>query len=190
MDALKVLIVYGASNGATTDTAGAIAQMFRDEGHSVTLVNAEQGPVASITGYDLVVVGSGIQKGQWANGPEQFLQQFQGELRTMKVVLFVSSAMQAIYARENNLAEMASTVDQYLQSKVKTYGLSPISLAVLGGIFPYDMAEVVAQKPAESIWQKFEEAGFEKVDGGYDTRDWMMIEVWALDLIDKVQGVS
>ena len=187
---MNVLIVYGTRYGATSDTAGAIAQMFRDAGHTVQVVDAEKGQVDTVVGYDLVMVGSGIRMGKWTKGPEQFLKRYQRELQSMKVALFVSSAMQAIYAHEGNLAEMAKATDQYLKAKSDKYGLSPISLAVVGGIFPYDTMGLVTRKTVGQMWRKFEEAGFEKVKGVYDTRDWMVIEVWVQDLIDKVQGIS
>lgn len=186
---MKSLIVYGTRYGATADTAAKIAKMMQDEGHSVRLVDAEKEEVETVKEYDLVLVGSGIRMGKWTKGPEQFLQRFQTDLRSRKVALFVSSAMQAIFAYENNLEEMAKAVKEYLQVKADKYGLRPISLAVLGGVFPYDDMGWMMKKTVGQMWRKFEEAGFQKVEGTYDTRDWMTIEVWVLDLIDKVLGV-
>ena len=187
---MQVLMVYGALSGATADTVATMAQMFRDAGHTVRVVDAEQDPVDGVAGDDLVIVGSGIHMGKWATGPEQFLRRFQRNLQSMKVSLFVSSAMQAIYAHEGNLEEMANATDQYLKTKAGMYGLSPLSLAVLGGIFPDDAGEVLIQKSSGEMGRRFEDAGFENKDGTYDTRDWWMIEVWVQDLIDKVQGIS
>jgi menaquinone-dependent protoporphyrinogen oxidase len=187
---MRVLMVYGTRYGATGDTIAAIAKMFREAEHMVQVVDAEKDQVETVEGYDLVIVGSGIRMGKWTKGPDQFLQKFRHELQSMKVVLFVSSAMQAIYAHENDLEEMAKATDQYLKDQAKKYGLSPISMAVLGGIFPYDTMGFVMKKTLGQMWRKFEEAGFEKQDGSYDTRDWWMIEVWVQDLMDKVQGIT
>ncbi len=77
---MQVLMVYGAQDGATADTVATMARMFHDAGHTVRVVDAEQDQVDGVTGDDLVIVGSGIHRGKWATGPEQFLRRFQRDL--------------------------------------------------------------------------------------------------------------
>jgi len=86
----KALIVYGTRYGATASTSEEIANILRQEGLEVRVVNAKQEKIRDITEYVLVVVGSGIQMRRWTSEPEDFLKSFQKELTKKKVVLFVS----------------------------------------------------------------------------------------------------
>jgi len=40
------------------------------------------------------------------------------------------------------------------------------------------------------LWRKFEEAGFEKKDGIYDTRDWEAIRNWTKELAHKALSIK
>ena len=43
----------------------------------------------------------------------------------------------------------------------------------------------MTRKTFGQLWRKFEEAGFEKKDGVYDTRDWESIRKWIKELAHK-----
>ena len=57
----KALIVYGTRYGATASTSEDIAEVLRQEGLDVNVVNLKDDKVKDITNYGLVIVGSGIQ---------------------------------------------------------------------------------------------------------------------------------
>ena len=58
---VKALIVYGTRYGATEMTSEEIADVFRQEGLDVKVVNLKNDKVKDIAEYELVTVGSGIQ---------------------------------------------------------------------------------------------------------------------------------
>ena len=60
-------------------------------------------------------------------------------------------------------------------------------LGLFGGILDYNKMGWMAQKTAGQLWRKMEEAGFEKKDGIYDTRDFEAIRSWAKELAQKVR---
>ena len=76
----KALIVYGTRYGAAASTAEEIARVLHQEGLDVRVVNAKEERVKSITEYDLIIVGSGIQIHKWTGEPEKFLKDFRKEL--------------------------------------------------------------------------------------------------------------
>jgi menaquinone-dependent protoporphyrinogen oxidase len=86
---MKALLVYGTRYGATADTSEIIADVLRQEGFEVRVVDAKKGKVQSISEFELVIVGSGIKFGRWTKEPERFLGKFQKELSKKKVALFV-----------------------------------------------------------------------------------------------------
>jgi menaquinone-dependent protoporphyrinogen IX oxidase len=66
--------------------------------------------------------------------------------------------------------------------------LNAIAMAVFGGVFPYDTLGWMERKTVGHLWRKYEEVGFEKTNGVYDTRDWDAIRNWAADLARTVRA--
>jgi menaquinone-dependent protoporphyrinogen oxidase len=136
--AKKVLIVYGTRYGATETTSGEIAKVLQGEGLEVKAVNAKKEKIKDISGYDLIIVGSGMQMGKWTGEPENFLNQFQKELANKKTAIFVSSAAQALIEYEKKTEEVEQNRKLYLEDKAAKYNLSPISMAIFGGVWDYN----------------------------------------------------
>jgi menaquinone-dependent protoporphyrinogen oxidase len=185
---MNTLIVYGTRYGATAGTAEKIAKVLREEGFDVTDVDAKKEKVKDISDYKLIIIGSGMKIGSWTKEPEQFMKKYQQELTKKQVAIFISSAIQAVYEYEGNTEEMKKVWKKHLEEKAGKYSLNPIALAIFGGVFPYDDMGWMTKKTVGQLWRKFEEAGFEKVNGTYDTRDWAAIWAWTKELAKKVRA--
>ena len=179
---MKALVVYGTRYGATAGTSEEIAKVLRGEGFNVRVVNAKEEKVDDISGYELIIVGSGMKIDRWTKEPEKFLKKFKKDLTKKKVAVFVSSAVQAIYEYEGNTEAMERAFKKYLEEKAERYSFDPIATAIFGGVFPYDKMGWMEQKTVGQLWRKFEEAGFKKKNGVYDTRDWDAIRNWTKEL--------
>ncbi len=184
---MKALIVYGTRYGATASTSEQIAKVLGEEGFDVHVVNAKEENVDTVSEYDLVIVGSGMKIGRWTKEPESFLKKFKKDLMTKKVALFVSFAIQTIYVHEGDSKRLERSQKKYLDEKAEKYSLSPIAMTIFGGVFDYDNMGWMTKKTVGQLWRKFEEAGYEKKDGMYDTRDWDVIRKWTKDLATKVR---
>ncbi len=185
---MNALIVYGTRYGATAGTSDEIAKILREEGFDVRVLDVKKEKVKDISEYDLIIVGSGMKIGRWTKEPERFLEKFQNELKMKKVVIFISSAIQAVYEYEGNTEEMEKAWKKNLEEKADKYSLNPIVMAIFGGVFPYDDMGWMTKKTVGQLWRKFEEAGFEKKDGTYDTRDWDAIRTWTNELAKKARA--
>jgi menaquinone-dependent protoporphyrinogen oxidase len=185
---MKALIVYGTRYGATSGTSKQIAKTLNEEGFDTHVVNAKEEKIDSITEYDLVIVGSGMKIDRWTKEPESFLKKFKKDLMKMKVALFVSSAMQALYLHEENTEAMERAKKKYLEEKAEKYSLNPVAMAIFGGVLDYDNMGWMTKKTVGQLWRKFEEAGYEKKDGKYDTRDWDVIQKWTKELVSKIKS--
>jgi menaquinone-dependent protoporphyrinogen oxidase len=130
---MNALIVYGTRYGATASTSKEIAKVLRDEGFNVRVVNAKNERVEDISEYELIIVGSGMKINRWTKEPEQFLNKFERELQHKKVVIFVSSATNAIYQHEGNTEELEKAQNKYLDEKADKYSLKPIAMTIFGG---------------------------------------------------------
>ena len=194
----KALIVYGTRFGATTGTSEEIANVLRNEGLDVRVVNVKKEKIKDISGYDLIIVGSGMMINRWTGEPEKFLKKFQKELANKRVALFVSSGAQALIEYEGKFEEFhfggKTTVltgdeatgrarKKYLEEKAAKYNLQPFALGLFGGIWDFNHMPWWSGKAMEATRPKLEAAGFKEVKPGvYDTRDWNAIRSWAKEL--------
>jgi len=185
---MKALIVYGTRYGASAGTSEEIAKVLRDEGFDVRLVNAKEEKVNDISEYELIIVGSGMKIDRWTKEPENFLNKFKKDLSKKKVAFFVSSGVQAIYQYEGNSEAMERANKKYLEDKAEKYSLNLIAMVIFGGVFPYNDMGWIERKTVGQLWRKYEEAGFKKQNGIYDTRDWDAIRKWTLELGRKVRA--
>ena len=183
---MKTLLVYGTRYGATAGTSEEIAKVLREEGFNVRVVDAKEEKVDDISEYELIIVGSGMKIDRWTKEPETFLNKFKKELTRKKVAVFVSSGIQAIHEYEENAEAMGRAWKKYLEDKAEKHSLNFIAKAIFGGIFPYNKMGWMERKTVGQLWRKYEEAGFEKKNGVYDTRDWDAIRNWTKDLARKV----
>ena len=184
----KVLIVYGTRYGATASTSEEIANILRQEGLEVRVVNAKQEKIKDIAEYDLVIVGSGIQIRRWTSEPEEFLKRFQKELATKKVALFVSCGAGCQALNEGKPDVIARARGKYLEEKASKYNLQPIALGLFSGVYNYNKVPWWAKKALQAERPKIEATYKETQHGVYDTRDLDAIRSWAKELSQEVHS--
>ncbi|MDD5288894.1 MAG: flavodoxin domain-containing protein [Dehalococcoidales bacterium] len=198
----KALIVYGTRFGATASTSEEIGNALRSEGFDVKIVNAKKEQVSDISGYDLIIVGSGMMIHRWTKEPEKFLMKYQKELAKKKVALFVSSGAQVLIEHDKKFEDfqfggktttitgdeaIGMTRKKYLEEKAAKYSLQPIAMAVFGGVYDYHHMPWWSGKAMEAAKPQLHAAGIkESKPGFYDTRDWNAIRSWAKELAQSV----
>jgi len=178
---VRALVVYGTRYGATADTSEVIAEVLRQEGFEVTVINAKDDKLRSISEFELIVVGSGIRMGRWTKEPEKFLEKFQQELSHKKLALFVCcSSAHPLTKGEEKTKEIEDARIKYLEEKAGKYNLHPIALGLFGGVYDFNKMGWFFRKTMSSVKPQLEEAGFKETEEGrYDTRDLNAIRHWA-----------
>ena len=186
----KALIVYGTRYGATAMTSEEIADVFRQEGLDVRVVNLKDEKVKDINDYELVVVGSGIRIGKWTKEPQKFIKKFRKELANKKVALFVCcGAARPIDEEGKDKTKMQETKTKYLDEKAAKYNLQPVALGFFGGVYNFNRVSRLFRAFMASIKPQLEEAGVPETEPGlYDTRDINAIRSWAKEVAQKVQS--
>ena len=180
----NALIVYGTRYGTAASTSEEIAKRLRQIGLDVRrVVNTKEEKVKQLTGYDLVIVGSGIQINRWTSEPEGFLKKYQKELASKKLALFVCCGS----ATNKDKPEAAEKARQkYLEEKAIKYNLRPIAMSLFGGVYNYNNVPWYAKKAMEMDRPRVAVAYRETETGVYDTRDWNAIRVWTEELAKKL----
>ena len=158
----RVLIAYGSKHGSTRETSEAIGQMLRDRGFEVDVVAA--GEVASLGGYDGVVVGGAIYTGRWHADSRGFIKRFGSELAELPVAIF---AMGPKTLEPDDVASAREALDLALR-RLPEVGAKPT--AIFGGVidptklhFPFNRLE-----PS-------------------DARDWDAIRQFAADAAERMR---
>lgn len=178
---VKALVIYGTRYGATANTSEIIAEVLRQEGFEVRVINAKDDKLQSISEYELIVVGSGIQMGRWTTEPEKFLKKFQKELSHKKLALFVCcGSAHPLTKGEEMTKEIEDARRKYLEEKAAKYNLHPIALGLFGGVYDFNKMSWFFRKTMSAVKPQLEEAGFKETEAGrYDTRDLNTIRSWA-----------
>ncbi len=180
----KALIVYGTRYGATANTAEVIADTLRQEDYEVRIVDAKKEKVQSISEFDLIIVGSGIQMGKWTGEPEDFLKKHQKELTTKKLALFVScGGANPLSEGEQKKKELDDAKRKYLEDKSIEFKVTPIALGFFGGCYDFNKMSWFFRKTLSSIKPKLDNAGYKETKVGlYDLRDLDAIREWAKEI--------
>ena len=183
----KALIIYGTRYGASAQTSEIVAETLRQEGFEVKVVDAKKEKVQSISEFDLIIVGSGIQMGKWTKEPEEFLKKYNNELSKKKVALFVScGSANPLSEGEQKTREMDDAKKKYLEEKSDEYNVVPVSLGFFGGCYDFNKMSWFFKKTLSSIRPKLEGAGYKESKAGvYDLRDIESIRGWARDVAKK-----
>lgn len=83
---MKVFITYATRYGATATVAGWIAERLMYEGWETT--REEAAKASSVTGYDLVVMGSGVYSHALLPEMDSFIKQNADQLKKLPVAFF------------------------------------------------------------------------------------------------------
>jgi len=155
-----------------------MSQTARELGVQVDVVNLDEDtPFPEPEEYDLVIIGSGIRAGQWKKEPLEYIEQKMSSLSKTKVALFVVSG----YA--GNPEKVAEAQAEYLDSMPEKYpGLSPISTALIGGVFEFKKYNLVIRALVKNIVKSQMSPG-EEIPEKIDFRDWDMIRDWIKELV-------
>ena len=174
----KVLICYGTRYGTTTEVVQEMSNTARELGVQVDVVHLEKGtPFPEPEEYDLVIIGSGIQAGQWTKRPLKYIEEKLDSLSKTRVALFVVSG----YA--GNPDKVAEAQADYLDSISEKYpGLNPFSTALIGGMFEFKRYNLVIRALVKSIVEGQMSLG-EELPEKLDFRDWDMIRDWIKQIV-------
>jgi menaquinone-dependent protoporphyrinogen oxidase len=179
----KALVVYGTRYGATANTSEVIADTLRQVGYEVKIVDAKKEKVQSISEFDLIIVGSGIQMGKWTSEPENFIKKHQKELANKKLALFVSCGRaNPLSEGEKRTQEYNNGRQKYLEEKATELNLKPVALGYFGGCYNFGKMSWFFKKTLSAIRPKLESAGYKESSNGYDLRDLNEIRNWAKEV--------
>jgi menaquinone-dependent protoporphyrinogen oxidase len=127
----KILIVYGTSEGQTAKIADYLAEVIRAQGHDVFPLNIErQAPAPA--GYDAVVVGASVHKGQHQRWVVDYVRRNRPALEHFPSAFF-SVSLAIADGTENGRRE----AEGYVETFVKETGWYPEKVGLFAGALLY-----------------------------------------------------
>lgn len=151
-----MLVAYATRSGSTQQVAEFVAKALRDQGHIVEFRPARE--VGAVSGVDLVVLGAPLYSGRWHRDARRFLKRTLGHLPPVAVF--------GMGPRTDDAATWARSHAQLDRALSKLRGMTPVSVAVFGGVDP----------PGTGT--------------GRDLRDWTSIAFWAAEVAAQVSRSS
>lgn len=121
----KVLVVYATKSGCTTGVAESIAATLTDQGIDVDLATAAE--AGDPTGYDAVIVGSGVRAGTWHEAARSWVLANAAQLASMPVALFTCGMMIA------DGPERTDQVRAYTDALIAQAGIEPVDIGLFAG---------------------------------------------------------
>lgn len=164
---LKVLVVYDSKAGSTAEVADFIAKTLKEEKLTVDLVHVNN--TNSISGYNAVIVGSGVRAGRWFSGASGFIKKNKEDLSKLPVFYF-----QVCMTLKDDNEKTRKEVDKYmdpLRSIVK-----PVDTASFAGKMDYSKLGFI---------YRFVVKKMVKVPEG-DFRNWEEIKNWTKTIPNKL----
>jgi menaquinone-dependent protoporphyrinogen oxidase len=183
---LKTLIAYGTRYGATQGIAERMSEWLQENDIDSDIINVKKDPWPELSGYNGLILGSGIKIGQWTKEMKNFMKKKKDEINTFSgpKVFFVSSGYAAIPERYQEIKE------EYCKNALEKIGVK-VSIIdnyeAFGGVM-----NVSPDSPAGWLDKRIMKiAGKESPrfdpNGVNDYRDWNKIEEFTKEFIQAIQ---
>ncbi len=158
----KILVAYASKCGSTGEVAEAIAQVLCDRGASVDVKLARD--VATLEGYQQVIVGSAIRMGYWLGEAVDFVKRHQQHLQALPTAIF---SVHLINLEDTEVAQQAREAYTAPVHQLVT----PQAEIFFAGKMDFAHLSFLDRTISKAIGSEEE-----------DLRDWDIIRAWAEQL--------
>lgn len=128
---MKLLIVYGTTEGQTRKICEFISNEAREAGYQVSLVNSLESHIHPAE-FDAVIVGSSVHAGRYQAAVEHYVHEHHQELNS-KITAFLSVSLAAASDEEESWKELRNQTEEFLN---KT-GWNPTFVEQVAGALRY-----------------------------------------------------
>ena len=110
---MKLLIVYGTTEGHTGKVSNFLKEEAGKLGHQVELCNASDDP-PSPQGYDLVLIGGSIHQGKYQSTIKHYVKEHHQSLNQVTSAFF-SVSLAAVSTDEESWEELQEIADEFME---------------------------------------------------------------------------
>jgi len=173
---MKVLIIYGSTEGQTRKISRFMEDVLQQEGHQVMIADAKDEP-PSPEGYDAVLIGASIHIHKYQKSVKKYIHQYRDLLNSMRSAFF--SVCMAI-AREDKSEHKA--VYQLTHEFFNDSGWKPLEEVYFAGAVKYTKYDYFRKFIMRMISRKA--GGGTNISKDFEYTDWEQVKSFALDFIN------
>ncbi len=164
---MKILVAYATKAGSTSEVAAEIARVIESKGdYQVDMYPVDE--LKGVSGYDAVIIGSGIRAGQWLPPATKFVETHREALSRIPVAYFL-----VCLTLKDDTEENRRTVAAYLDPVREM--LQPVDVGLFAGMMDYAKLPFFFRLMMKTM--KSPEGDF---------RDWEAIRAWAGQVCDRL----
>ena len=173
---MKLLIVYGTTEGQTRKICEFLRDKADEAGHEVTLANALEAHIHP-GGFDAVVIGASVHAGKYQSAVEHYVQE-NHEALNHSVTVFLSVSLAAASDEPESWEELKKQSREFLENA----GWEPTFVEYIAGALRYSKYNFLKKFIMRMIAQK----SGRSTDTSQDTEytDWEQVE----GIIKRLEG--
>lgn len=175
---MKILVVYGTTEGQTRKIAEFMADVLKQSGYEVTISNAAAQPPAP-SGFDAVIAGGSIHINKYQSAVTNYIRQNVDALNSMPGAFF-SVCMAAASKNEKEHREAERITTEFLQR----IGWKPLSTTQVAGALMYTQYGFFKRLIMKYIARK--EGGATDTSHDYEYTDWNAVREFVTGFAEKV----
>ena len=179
---MKILIIYGTSEGQTRKIARFMEDVLQNEDHKVVIADATEEPPEP-NGFDAVLIGSSIHMHKYQSSIHDFIEKNIDELNK-KPSAFFSVCM----AVASNIEEEHEEVHNLAKEFLKQTGLKAKEISHIAGALKYTKYDYFKRLIMRMIAKK--QGGGTNTSQDYEYTDWDAVKTFVLDFIAKTDTQS
>jgi menaquinone-dependent protoporphyrinogen oxidase len=179
---MKLLIVYGTTEGQTRKIAHYMEEVLKKEGHAVTVCDATQNPPAP-NAYDAVIIGASIHIAKYQSPVTHYIFHHVKQLNKMPGAFFSVCMAVASGHEEEHRAAQKITDDYLYHSDWK-----PMMVTQVAGALKYTQYDFFKRLIMKYISKR--EGGATDTSRDHEYTNWEEVKKFVLDFAGVAAGNS
>src|SRR3954464_9946245 len=180
----RILVVFGTTDGHTARIARRLADVLREEGHAVDLIDSRAPPpLAPFRGVDAAIVAGSLRMGRFQRKLVRFVREHRDELAGIPNA-FVAVSLSAARASEAARREVRKTIDGF----VAETGFTPASTQLVAGALLYTKYGWFTRRIMRFISRKV--GGDTDTSRDYVYTDWTALSEFARRFAERLREGS
>ena len=179
----RVIIVFGTTEGHTSQIADRMAQVIRGEGHEVELRDSKEVRKQALSGeFDGIIVGGSVHAGAHQSSVVEFAKRNRELLERIPSAFF-SVSLTAAQPDEEAAAETQTMLDKFFRET----GWQAQRVETIAGALVYSQYNIFMRHMMKLIQKQ---QGRTELDTSrdYDFTDWGAVERFARDFVANIAG--
>jgi menaquinone-dependent protoporphyrinogen oxidase len=179
---MKLLILYGTTEGQTRKISHFMEAILQNAGHQVTIADSTANPPSAV-GYDAVLIGSSIHMHKYQAAVKHYIKEHATELNKIPSAFFSVSLAAASDIEEEHFEVKKITTDFLEQT-----GWKPLMTSQIAGALKYTEYDYLKRLIMKMIAKK--EGGATDTSQDFEYTNWDEVTKFTNEFIEKVSQKS